>query len=435
MQRRDIVLQYFNEQKEENERITKEGIEKYRKSNCTIKVPKDKDITLEIKQKTHDFKFGANIFMLDMFDEKWQNDLYKENFAKLFNIATLPFYWKDVEPKEGKYRFDRDSYKIFRRPNIDTCLDYCKEHNIEPKCHCLNYDAFTPDWTKDLEIDEYKKKLEKRFSVIADRYKDIIPSYEVTNETLMMRHISKFFMEDDFLEWSYLTADKYFKDNELIINDFNIWDPTSNNRNYYYMQIERLLRTVTHLDTIGMQFHCFFPEEAEKEHAKQKFNPKRLRELFDLFAKFNKKMQITEMTIPARGYDDENEAIQSDLTVNLYKVLFSYPNMNAIIYWNLVDGYAYMPDGGKPGDMTRGENIYYGGFMRFDMTEKPVYKALNNLINKEWRTNLTLKPTNGIVEFPAFHGEYDIIIHSDNKQSKASIHISKDGDNTFDLKV
>ena len=438
MSRRDDVMKYFDEQKAENDAAVKDGIEKYRKGDCTLVFESDsalpEDISVEIEQTGHEFKFGANIFMLDEFDTEEQNALYRESFAELFNLATLPFYWNSVEPREGEYRFDKSSSKMYRRPAIDLCLDYCAEHGIEPKCHCLNYDAFTPDWVKDLSVPEIKAKLERRFEVIAARYADVIPSYEVTNETLMSSHKSAFFMEDDFLEWSYLTADKYFPNNRLIINDYNVWDPTSHNRNYYYMQIERLLRNgITHLDTIGMQFHCFFPQEAEPLHARQKFNPRRLRELLDLFSRFGRSLQITEMTIPARDTNPENEEIQAELTENLYKVLFSYPAMDAIIYWNLVDGYGFMPDGGAPGDMTKGENVYYGALMRFDMTKKPVYHALKRLIREEWHTSLTTKAVDGKATFRGFYGDYNIKIYADGKTVERHISLSKGG--TRDIKI
>ena len=63
-----------------------------------------------------------------------------------------------------------------------------------------------------------------------------------------------------------------FPNNRLIINDYNIWWPNSyNNRNAYFMQIERLLRNgITHLDSIGMQFHSFFPLANEPNAAKER---------------------------------------------------------------------------------------------------------------------------------------------------------------------
>ena len=29
---------------------------------------------------------------------------YRKKFAECFNLATLPFYWNSLEPKEGEHR-------------------------------------------------------------------------------------------------------------------------------------------------------------------------------------------------------------------------------------------------------------------------------------------------------------------------------------------
>ena len=99
---------------------------------------------------------------------------------------------------------------------------------------------------------------------------------------------------------------------------------------------------------------------------------------------------------------------------NLYRVIFSHPSMNALIYWNFIDGYCHRAE---PGDMTAGENTYYGGLLRFDMSEKPVYKQLKKLIREEWNTSLVCSPINGKVSFRGFYGDYEAEILDDNKKS------------------
>ena len=143
---------------------------------------------VKIRQKKHDFKYGANLFMLDeIVDSAEKNEMYKERFAAAFNLATLPFYWRDLEPEEGKPRYAKDSPRIYRRPAPDLCIEWCEAHGIEPKAHCLNYvSKFAhPEWaTKDGVVRE-KMLLEKRFRELAERYAHRIPMWEVTNETLV----------------------------------------------------------------------------------------------------------------------------------------------------------------------------------------------------------------------------------------------------------
>lgn len=428
MSRKDTALKYFNEQKELTDIRVKSGIELNRKGDADITLKMadgsalPENVTVEVEQVNHEFKFGANIFMLDEFECEEKNRIYREKFPEIFNLATVPFYWRDNEPEQGKTRYTVDSPKIYRRPATDLCVNYCEEKGIEPKLHCLNYDAWAPFWIYKKTVDEQKYFLEKRFSEISERYARKIPMMEVTNETLQNGNM-KFFYEDDFVDWSFRTADRYFHNNHLVINDYNIWAPNQTNRTYYYMQIERLLRDgVKHLDSIGMQFHSFFPLEHEPNAAKERYNPASLFKLMDNYARLNKAEQITEMTIPAYGGDEENEWVQAELIKNVYSVFFSHPAMEAVIYWNVVDGYAaFAPQG----DMTAGENKYFGGLMRFDMTEKPAFKMLKHLIHEEWHTGEKVSAVDGHAKFRGFYGDYKLTIHAGEKTYERDYKLSK----------
>ena len=81
-----------------------DGIEKNRKGNIQIKLT-DKSgrpvagKRVKILQKSHDFKFGANLFMLKGFETERENAEYEKAFKELFNLATVPFYWNTLEPE------------------------------------------------------------------------------------------------------------------------------------------------------------------------------------------------------------------------------------------------------------------------------------------------------------------------------------------------
>ena len=437
MTRRETALKFFREQKDSIRVRSESGIEQYRKRDAIINIVSDDplpdDLTVTVEQKTHEFRFGANLFMLDEFETEEKNALYREKFPEVFNLATLPFYWSDLEPEEGHPRFAKDSPRVYRRPAPDLCMEYCRERGLEPKCHCLNYDNFLPSWLENATVDEHKRKLEKRFREIAERYARDIPSFEVTNETLQ-RGKSAFFYEPDFLERSWRLADLYFPANRLVINDYNVWWPESyNNRHAYYMQIERLMQNgIRHIDSVGMQFHSFFPLSSEPGIAGVRYNPETLFRLMDTYAPLGLAEQITEMTIPAYSGSEEDEEIPADLIAGLYTTLFSHPAMEAVIYWNLADGYAYRA---TPGDMTAGENIYYGGLLRFDMSEKPAFRRLKKLIREDWHTSAEVKVTNGRASFRGFCGEYEIRVRSGDKEILFPFSLSKRGNNTLTVRL
>lgn len=429
MAREDIILKHFKEQQDKTDYRVKTGIELYRKGDLQLKIVDKngeavKGAKVEIDLKNHEFRHGANIFMLDEFENEEKNAIYREKFKSVFNLATVPFYWSDLEPEQGKPRYAKDSPKVYRRPAPDLCVEYCKENNIEPKCHCLNYDNFLPEWLYDASVEYHKEMLEKRFYELSERYSKDIPSWEVTNETFCPyfeyagygRHYSKFYHEDDFVEWSFLTADKYFHKNRLIINDYAVWGGGFNgNRSPYFMQIERLLSNKSvHLDSIGFQQHHFSPIEKEPDLAFERCNPEFVFDVLDKYATFGKKLQITEMTLSAYSSEKVDEDVQAEMLRQLYSIYFSHPAMEAVIYWNLVDGYAAFA---PLGDMTAGENKYHGGLMNHDMTEKPAFKVLYDLFHNQWHTKAqTVTDYGGVAKLRGFYGDYDMTIIANGKK-------------------
>ncbi len=388
---------------------------------------------IHLNLKDHDFKMGANIFMLEEFECAEKNQAYRELFPQIFNLATVPFYWSDLEPVEGQPRFAADSPKVYRRPAPDLCVDYCKEVGITPKCHCLNYDQWTPLWAPD-SITGIKRAMDKRIRECAERYRDVIPSWEVTNELYcgkydtyaQGRKSSQLFTARDVVEWSFNTARRHLPNNELIINEAShAWTSLfSWQRGPYYQQIERALDKGTPIDAVGMQFHMFFRAENEERDTKPYYTPSHLYNVMDTYAKLGLPMQITEITIPCYTDLPEDEELQAEVLRYLMEIWFSHPAMEATIYWNLVDGYAaFAPQG----DMKAGENYFRAGLCRFDMTPKPAYYMLRKLFHETWHTEVDLTTDEGgWVSWNGFWGKYDCTI---NGQTAQQIHLTKDSGN------
>ncbi|MBQ2237132.1 MAG: endo-1,4-beta-xylanase [Clostridia bacterium] len=419
-----------------DERI-ESGIEQYRKGYCNLKfVDKNgnevKNVKIKGELKKHAFNFGANLFMLDELETEEKNAKYKEYFKNLFNMATLPFYWCDLEPEEGKPRYAKDSPKIYRRPAPDLCIEWCKENGIRPKEHCLNYDPWSPDWLEKYDVSVTKAKLEKRFKELAERYAEDIYPWEVTNETFFANNKTKFYEQNDFVEWSFKTADKYFPHNELIINEamWHSWEWYIGNRTPYYMQIERLINSGHRVDAVGIQYHMFWHRDVCLEKLRLAYDLKWFYGVLDKYAEFKKPLQITEITIPAYTLEAEDEELQAEIITRLYKVWFSHKNMESIIYWNLVDGYAAFAPQGSEG----GENYYHGGLLRYDFTKKPAYNALYNLINKEWHTSIDTE-CSGIYTFKGFYGDYELETEADGKTVKVSFELTPDADNQVIIEI
>ena len=149
-----------------------------------------KNTKVEIHQKTHDFKYGANMFLLDLEDDPVPGKNCRDTFYKYFNLGTIPFYWQALEPEQDKPRYAKDSPKIYRRPAPDLCLEYCQEHGIAPKIHCLFYDKFLPSWIPIRDKDEVWRLYEKRFKEISERYAERVIS-RISKDYICLRLVGK----------------------------------------------------------------------------------------------------------------------------------------------------------------------------------------------------------------------------------------------------
>jgi len=441
------LLELFEQQKDFLETTVKENIEKYRKGDCVLTVrradgrPLD-NATVRIKQKSHAFRFGANIFMLDELETPEKNEKYKKCFADVFNMATLPFYWDSLEPERGKPRYAKDSPKVYRRPPIDLCIEFCEKHGIEPREHALAYEQFFPKWLYGASTEEVKSELERRYAEISERYADKIPTIEVTNEMRWPKGRTAFYDDPDYVRWCFELAEKYFPNNCLVINERtgDSWEGKCRATDGYYAYTEATMLKGARIDAIGMQYHLFEKRENLYTRSRKTLNPECLYKHMDLYSGLGKPLQVTEVTVPAYSWEAEDEAIQAQLIEHLYSIWFSHPAVEQIVYWNLVDGYAHLwdPDPEKikasQGDMTLGENYYYGGLLRFDMSPKPAYFKIKELLGKTWHTEEELLcDANGTASFRGFFGTYEAEITLDGVTVTKEFTLDKNADSSIEI--
>lgn len=449
MGERRRVLELFEMQKELSEKRVAEGIEKNRKGDACITVVDENgkpvpNAKVKVVQKNHEFRFGANLFLLDELETEEKNETYKKIFADTFNMATLPFYWNATEPTKGNLRYDKECERLYRRPAIDLCVEYCKEYGIEPREHGLAYEAHFPKWIYGADVPEVKREMERRYQEISSRYADKMHTIEVTNEMAWTNGKTKFYNDPEYIEYSFKLAEKYFPNNQLVVNEETMlcWEDKGRFTDKYYSYIDLTLLKGARIDAIGMQYHSFYKKEEEYEKARKLYSPEWLYKNMDLYARFGKPLQITEVTVPAYSNEAEDEEIQATLIEYLYSIWFSHPNVEQIVYWNVVDGYAHLWDqdpvkiAASQGDMTIGENYYYGGLLRFDMSPKPAYYTIKNLIQKKWHTEEQLvSKENGQASFRGFYGEYDIEIEVDGKKIHRAMNLSSKGSTEFQIEI
>jgi len=99
----------------------------------------------------------------------------RELLASLFNGTTIPSFWRWVEPKRGKPRWDA----------LDEYLRFAEDHGIESMSFALlwaNEAGGTPPWFRELPFKDKLNALEKWITQMVRRYRERISVWETVNE-------------------------------------------------------------------------------------------------------------------------------------------------------------------------------------------------------------------------------------------------------------
>ena len=370
------------------------NIEQYRKGDAELNIPSG--VTVKIEQLSHSFIFGGNIFLFGQLETTQQNRQYENTFGALFNSATLPFYWKTLEPEQGKPRYTAGSSYIFRRPPVDPILEFCESNKIMTKGHAIIYGMRRwghPDWMPS-DRKEMEFYFEKHIQELALRYKDRIQIWDVVNEPV--DQANRGIMPDDYTYKSYKWAMKYFPESVIFnINDIDFKSGIPYTRRYVEIARNMIDRGIR-IDNVGAQMHIFNPVEAQKiAEGDNILTPAKLTDVVDCLNEVGRPVHVSEVTVCAPDSTSIGSAIQAVIAENLYRFWFSCPNITGITWWNVVDG------GGAPGEPS------YSGLYDKRMRKKPVYETLDRLINREWKTSLTTTSNaQGVIRFRGFKGHY-----------------------------
>lgn len=386
------------------------AIEKNRKGEATVRVTDAKGRPLKgafviaeqlrlisTREARDDFLFGCNIYMFDRFKTRHENELYKKRFRELFNYATVGFYWRWYEEVRG-------------RPNYaytDKVVAWCARHSVRMKGHPLlwAHEAGMPQWAGGRQPAPDLQR--RRVSDIMQRYSGKIDLWEVVNEPAHLRSLKI----DQPYRWAREADPKAY----LIVNDYQVM---SDGFPPFFSLLDEARRNGVPFDGIGIQAH---------EPRTKRFPLDQVRAFLDRYAELGKELHITEFTptsagAPIAGSHVEgkwDEAAQADYAAKFYTVCFAHPAVVAITWWDLCD---------------RGSWLEGGGMLRKDLSPKPVYAALKELIHEKWRTRAEGRTDEaGRFTFRGFHGGYIVKVKHEGRAAEAELCLRKGGENIATL--
>jgi endo-1,4-beta-xylanase len=381
-------------------------IEKVRKGAVTLRVTDSsgnpvEDAVVRIEQRKHAFLFGCNVFYL--YDYKGaEHQRYASQFSALFNYATLPFYWGEYEKEPGKTR----------RDEVMKMAEWCKAYGIATKGHPLVWHEVYPDWGPS-DADATKLAHERRIAEIMTDFRGLVDRWDVINEataagkfdTGVSHWIAKegaSVVVGEVLAW----ARKADPEAILVYNDYNLGPA-----------LEKLLETMVEqempFDVLGIQSHMHRGE----------WPLEKVWEACETYARFGKPLHFTELTVLSGKHDWERkgtwpttpagERRQAEYVEKLYTLLFSHPAVEAITWWDFMDG---------------GWQKAPAGLLRADLSPKPAYNRLMNLVKERWWTRLSLQTDReGKCTFEGFLGEYEVTVQNGKSTARGKFTLKKGG--------
>ena len=402
------------------------NIENFRKGEAQIKVLDRKgkpvaDAKLNVKQISHDFKFGCYLKIDDLETEKLPT--YEKDFARLFNFAVVGTYWDFVENKQGS-----ENWTWFER---ETAL--ARKLNLKIQAAPILWgtnQAGTPAWLPRRK-DELLSVLERRVKSTLTANADIVDDWEIVNEPLAPKtDVFAAGAGSDYIETAFALAREVAPDERLMLNEYGVFGAEIKhnfNRDRYYALLEELIQKNVALDVIGIQAH------ANGEW----YAPANVAEQLERYAALGKPIQITEFSAQTFDYKNRrtplgisgnyragvwNAEKQAEFYREFYTVAFGNPQVEAIVQWGLDDERDWLPG---------------IGLIDLDGNQKLNYKALDRLINGEWRTNLQIYSGGGkAAKFRGFYGDYEVEVFISGKiAAKNEFKLKKDDKNQWILNL
>jgi len=390
-------------------------IAKYREADAVIRVRTrgEKPVAqarVHVEQMRHAFLFGCNGFKLFEYADAKLEGAYEKEYTDLLNYTTLGFYWGHYEREPGKTRVAA----------LEGQARWFKEHGFVIKGHPLVWHEVYPAWAPS-DPNETRTAERERVSEVVSHFAGLIDRWDVVNEATAaatanngvgnwVRRDGAAAAVSEALGWAHAANPRAF----LLYNDYNLGPD-------YEALAGKLVETKRPLDAFGIQSHMHGGE----------WPMERVWEVCETYAHFGKPLHFTETTVLSGKHGSklplpwvttaEGEARQADYVEKFYTVLFSHPAVQAITWWDFMDG-EWM---GAP-----------GGLVRADLTPKPAYERLLRLIKGKWwtRTDLTSDAT-GEASFRGFLGRYRITVETPQGKTMQEVEIKPEGKNVFTVQV
>lgn len=346
-----------------------------------------------MKMANHDFLFGAVSYMYDKLPTQEQKDKFTGHFTKLFNYTMVPFHWNWYEPERHRYS----------EPYTGNLVKWAEDEGLKKKLHALIWHECCPDWMAD--DGDVEKLYEERIGYLMQRYGDRFDFFDVVNETTVNdrfdnpisrwvkkagpMHVMKFGTE---------LVRTYRPDAKLLYGDWNVHGEE------YTRMLTMMRENDIDIDILGIQSHqhrdLWSQEETLRvmDNAAQFGWPIHFPECSVCSGKPIGEMNYGAGAVNHFTETEEDAIFQAEFTRDFYTLVFSHPAVEALSWFDFTDHRWLNAPAGVVDD---------------NLDPKPVYRALDQLINHDWHSDFRgVTSREGRVDSRLFFGSYDITVEA-----------------------
>jgi endo-1,4-beta-xylanase len=368
-------------------------INQYRKGDLSVKVVDANGLavsgaTVKVEMQKHAFPFGSAVDANRLFSDQ----TYQDNVVKLFNRVVL----------ENDLKWP--PWECCTRGVGLQALDFFASKGITVRGHNLIWptegEFILPDDVKTLVQQGNKaavrQRIDEHFVDILEATQGKIVEWDVINEPSANKFVTDLLGENELAAW--LRRAKELEPNaRLFINDYgNLGEGTLDTE---YKRILRKMQTLgAPLEGIGLQAHFSWDMTP----------PEELHQRLNAFGNFGVPLAITEFDV-----NITDEQLQAAYLRDTLTVAFANPNVSSFLMWGFWENQHWLPQ---------------AALYRADWSIKPNGKVWNDLLFKQWWTNVTgSSNSSGNYSVRGFLGQYKITVSKNGKATSRFVTLRKGG--------
>lgn len=354
---------------------------------------------VSFRMKNHQFLFGAVSYAHGTLGSAEKEQAFTEHFTKLLNYTMAPFHWAWYEPEREKYN----------EPYTGNLVTWAEEHHLKKKLHALIWHEVCPDWVTDENVEQ---EYVRRIHYLMARYGDRFDFFDLANETTVNDRfdnpVSRWVKRKGPVQMMKFGIDlvrSWRPDAKLLYGDWNVHSEE------YFRFLQQLRENEVDIDILGMQSHMHRDIWTQEETLR----------VLDRAAQFGWPIHFPECSVCSgkpigemsysagadNRYSETEEDLywQADFTRDFYTLVFSHPAVEALSWFDFVNHrWLKAP----------------AGLLNDDLSPKPVYYALYDLIHREWHTDADLLTSaDGMCRTRLFFGDYEITVTTEDGAEKS----------------